>query len=89
MVFADYNIYNLDRREFKGVVVKELEAGGLAAVGELNSGDIIQAIGGEKITSVQDAEQVMKRIAETKPKEVIFFIWRDNKTTFVNVKTDW
>jgi len=89
MAFADYNLYNLDRREFNGVVVKEVEAGGWASVGEIMPGDIIQAIGGQKISSVTDARTILTEVAANKPKEVVFFIWRDNKTTFVNVKTEW
>ena len=89
MVFADYNFYKLDRRTFKGVVVKEVEQGGLAAVGEIMPGDIIQSIGSDKITSTDDAKVAFKMLAEKKPKEVVFFVWRDNRTQFVNVKTDW
>jgi S1-C subfamily serine protease len=89
MVFADYNLYKLDRSQFKGVVVKEVESGGLASVADLAPGDIIQSIGGENIASVIDAEASLKKIAENKPKEVIFFIWRDNRTLFLNIKTDW
>ncbi|SYZ72663.1 hypothetical protein TRIP_C20778 [Candidatus Zixiibacteriota bacterium] len=89
MVFADYNLNNLDRRQFKGVVVKELEPGGWAAVGEIMPGDIIQAIDGKKVTSIEDAKSIFEKIAEKKPKEVVFFIWRDNKTSFANIKTEW
>jgi serine protease Do len=89
MVFADYNYFKLDRREFQGVVVKEVEPGGWAAVGGISPGDIIQSIGGGKINSVKDAERIFKKLSESKPKEVVFFIWRDNKTQFVNVKTEW
>lgn len=89
MVFADYNLYKLDRREFKGIVVKEVEPGGLAAIGEIMPGDIIQSIGSDKIASVDDAKSIFKKLSDAKPKEAVFFIWRDNKTQFVNVKTDW
>ncbi len=89
MVFADYNINNLDRKKFKGVVVKEVESGGWAQVGGLFPGDIIQTIDGDKVTSIKEAEKVLKEITEEKPDEVIFFVWRDNKTLFINIKTDW
>lgn len=89
LVFADYNIFNLDRKEFKGVMVKEVESGGWASVADIMPGFIIQSIDGEKVTSVEDAKKILNRIAEKKPKEVVFFIWRDNKTVFINVKTDW
>jgi hypothetical protein len=31
----------------------------------------------------------METIELDKPREVIFFVWRNQKTLFVNVKTDW
>lgn len=89
MVFADYNFYNLDRREFNGVVVKEVESGGWGAVGGIFPGDIIQSIGGQRVASVDDARKAFEKVENDKPEEVIFFVWRDNKTLFINIKTDW
>jgi len=89
MVFADYNIYNLDKNEFKGVVVKEIERGGWFEVGGIIPGDIIQSIDGEKIESIEDTESILTAIAENKPEDVVFFVWRDNKTLFINIKTNW
>jgi S1-C subfamily serine protease len=89
MVFADYNIYNLDRQTFNGVVVKEVESGSWAEVGGMQPGDIIQSIGSQKITSVDDAKAQLEKIAEDKAKEVVFFVWRDTKTLFINIKTHW
>ncbi|UCD16712.1 MAG: PDZ domain-containing protein [Candidatus Zixiibacteriota bacterium] len=89
MVFADYNIYNLDRRTFKGVVVKEVEQGSWGEVGGLVPGDIIQTIHGKRIESIGEAKAMLIRITEEKPKEVVFFVWRANKTLFINIKTNW
>jgi serine protease Do len=89
MVFADYNVYNLDRHEFKAVVVKEVEPGGWAAVGGILPGDLIQSIDGVKTESAEAAGKALEKIAEKMPEQVIFFIWRDNKTFFINIKTDW
>lgn len=89
MVYADYSIYNLNRNDFKGVVVKEVESGGWASVGGIIPGDIIQSIDGQDVGSVEDAENVFNRLEKEKPKEVVFFIWRNNKTLFINIKTDW
>ena len=38
--------------------------------------------------SDEDIEKVMNQIELDKPSEVIFFVWRRNKTLFVNVKTN-
>ena len=89
MVFADYSFYNLDQDKFRGVVVKELERGGWASVGGLYPGDIIQSIDGNKVTNIEETQKLLTDIARIKPEEVIFFVWRNNKTLFVNIKTDW
>jgi S1-C subfamily serine protease len=89
LVFADYLFYNLDEDELSGVAVSELKQGGLSAVGGLQIGDVIQRVGNVPVASVDDVEAAMKDVDEAKPSEVIFFVWRDNKTLFVNVKTDW
>lgn len=89
MVFADYSFYNLDREKFKGVVVKEIENGGWASVGGIYPGDIIQSIDGNNVTDIEKSKKQLADIAETKPEEVIFFVWRNNKTLFINIKTDW
>jgi len=88
MVFADYNIFNLDR-DFKGVVIKEVEPGGWSAVGGIYPGDIIQAIDGAKTESIEMARTALEMVGNEKPEEVVFFIWRDSKTLFINIKTDW
>jgi S1-C subfamily serine protease len=89
MVFSDYMYNQLDPDTFKGVVVSELKPGGLAAIGGLNLGDIIQRIDDHQITSVDDVRAAMEQLEQEQTREIIFFIWRDNKTLFVNVKTDW
>ena len=89
LVFTDYMMYNQDEESFNGVVVSELEPGGLANIGGLQLGDVIQRIGTLEITTVDDVKTSLDTISETKPPEVIFFIFRDNKTMFVNVRTAW
>lgn len=89
IVFSDYISNNLDVGSIKGVVVSELKQGGLADVGGLDMGDIVQRIGNNTVTNIDDVKAAMASIQTDKPREVIFFIWRDNKTMFVNVKTDW
>ncbi len=88
LVFADFHYYNLDEESLKGVVVSELQRGGLSALGGLQIGDIIQSIGTTPVTSVEEARETLEGVDLTSETEVIFFVWRDNKTLFVNVKTD-
>jgi len=87
LVFADYMRLNQNEEKFQGVVVSELKRGGLAMIGGLQVGDVIQRIGNTDITSIDDAKEALETAEENNPREIIFFIWRDNKTMFVNVKT--
>jgi len=89
LVFADYLFYNLDAESFKGVVLTELKQGGLADLGGLTIGDIIQRIDDRPVGTVEDIKPIMDDVESQKKKEVIFFVWRNNKTLFVNVKTNW
>lgn len=89
MVFSDYLYNDLEEDDFKGVIVSELRPGGLALVGGLGYGDIIQKVGSEEIDSVDKMKEVMEALENEKSKEIIFFIWRNNQTMFVNVQTDW
>lgn len=89
LVFDDYFYLNQDPEIFGGVFVSEMSQGGLASIGGLRFGDILQRIGDSEINSVDDAKVVLETLEETKPTEVIMFVWRANQTMFVNIKTDW
>ena len=89
LVFSDLNSYNLDPETFKGVVVSELTQGGVTDIGGLNLGDVIQRIGNETVTNIGEAKVALEKVTAEKPKEVVFFVWRDRKTMFVNVKVSW
>ena len=89
LVFDDYMFYNEDPQTFKGVFVSELKQGGLAEIGGLSFGDVIQRIGSEDVEVSPDVRRILEGLEQQKSREVIFFVWRNNKTLFVNVKTDW
>lgn len=86
LVFSDFLQRGLEQNEISGVVVSKLERGGLASVAGLQLGDIIQRIGSTKISSVDDVRAVSEEIQTDNPREVIFFVWRNGSTLFVNVK---
>ncbi|KAA3637604.1 MAG: PDZ domain-containing protein [Calditrichaeota bacterium] len=89
MVFADFLFNNLDDETFTGVVVSELKSGGLAQIEGLEIGDIIQRVGDATIENIDDLETVLTEAYDDKQDEIIFFIWRNQKTLFVNIKTEW
>jgi len=89
LVFSDYFANNLTPGEFTGALVIEVGSGGWSELGGLEPGDIIQLINGGEITDANSVGVAMRGAAEKKAAEVIFFIWRDNKTLFVNIKPNW
>lgn len=89
LVFADYMRFNLEEEDLKGVVVSELQSGGLANVGGLRLGDVIQRIDDYPVISVDDARASLDQIGLQRPSEVIFFVWRASRTMFINIKTNW
>lgn len=88
MVLADFISNNITDSTLTGVVVSNLKSGGLAMVGGLRLGDIVQRVGSQSVSNVSDVKAAMEDIEKRKPAEVVFFVWRDGKTQFVNVKTD-
>ncbi len=89
LVFNDYFFLNQDQDSFKGVFVSEITEGGLASIGGLKYGDIIQRIAESDIETVDDIRTAFEAIEQNQPGEVIMFVWRDNQTMFLNIKTDW
>lgn len=89
LVFNDFLNYNLDPERFEGVWITEVNSGGWASLGGLQAGDIVQLINGVEIGSVEKLREEMNKIREREAGEVVFFVWRDNKTLFVNIKPNW
>lgn len=89
LVFADYNSRNLDPDKIKGVMSDKMEPGGWAAVGGVRAGDIIVKIGESAVTSVEECQAIFETLEKERSEDVVFMIWRNNKTKFVNIKTHW
>lgn len=89
LVFGDYMRFNKDPESLSGVIVSEIKQGGLADIGGLRFGDVIQRIGSTGVSNLEEAQAAIEQVEQEEPSEVIFFVWRNNKTLFVNVKTDW
>ncbi|MBU0984454.1 MAG: PDZ domain-containing protein, partial [candidate division Zixibacteria bacterium] len=62
MVFADYMLFNVEQGSITGVIVTELQRGGLAFIGGLGLGDVIQRVDGFAIASVDDMAVAMEAI---------------------------
>jgi serine protease Do len=72
-----------------GVLVDAVREGGWAALGHLAVGDLLLAIDGDAVSSVEAVQQKMSRIAAAKPAAVVFRVRRGIRTFFVELQTGW
>jgi len=89
LVLSDYDLYRIDKDKINGVMVEKLESGGWAAVGGLEPNDIIIKVNDRSVTSVDECKEALVAIEKAQKREVVFMVWRDNRTQFVKVKTHW
>lgn len=72
-----------------GVLVEGVVEGSWAALGDLNSGDVITAINGGPIANLDDVKRAMSDIAKKKPKRVVFSVRRGIHTKFLEFEPAW
>ncbi|MEM7246594.1 MAG: PDZ domain-containing protein [Acidobacteriota bacterium] len=76
-------------RQTRGALVIEVESGGFAEVGGLRPGDLILAIGDQRVEGVEALGGLLEAAEEAKVSELVFFVLRDPDTLFVVVEPDW
>ena len=72
-----------------GALVTEVKDGGWAAIGRLNTGDIITAVDGEAVTDVLSLKEKMKRVAAEKRKTSVLRVARGIHTVFLELEPNW
>ncbi len=72
-----------------GVLVDAVREGGWAALGHLADGDMLLTIDGEPVADVEAVQRKMARVAEAKPRSVVFKVRRGIRTFFVELETGW
>ena len=76
-------------QERPGALVTEVKDGGWAALGRLNTGDIIVAVGDEPVTDVLSLKELMKRVAAEKRKTVVLRVERGIHTLYLELEPKW
>jgi serine protease Do len=72
-----------------GVLVDAVREGGWAALGHLADGDLLLTIDGEAVADVESVQKAMTRVAQSKPRSVVFKVRRGIRTFFVELQTGW
>lgn len=72
-----------------GVLIEQVKSGSWAALGGLQSGDVVLEINQIPVQNVVDAESIMTRVASEQTPSVVFKILRGIHTLFVEVEPKW
>ena len=72
-----------------GVIVESVSPGGWAALARLQVGDLILAVDGRTVASVEDLAARMKDVVTRRPEAVVFQLRRGIRTMFVEIKPTW
>jgi serine protease Do len=93
--FRARDISYLDRvkrrwsKDEAGALVSQVDIGGWAAVGGLRADDLILAVDGKPVHTVQELEVLLKPVRETKPHHLTFFVKRGVQTLFLEIQPTW
>jgi serine protease Do len=72
-----------------GVLVESVEEGGWAALANLGVGDLILAVGEKPVPDVVGFEEMMKNIAQERPKSVVFQVLRGIHEMYIQLEPSW
>jgi serine protease Do len=72
-----------------GVLVDAVREGGWAALGHLADGDVLLAVDGETVTSVEAVQKKMTSITDARPRSVVLKVRRGIRTFFIELETGW
>lgn len=73
----------------EGVLVEQVVSGGWAALGQLTTGDLILEVSGVPTPDVETVMNTMHKLAEEKPKSVVFKVLRGIHTLFIELEPKW
>lgn len=73
----------------EGVLVDEVVSGSWAALGMLQTNDLIQAVGETPVDTSEILQEAMETIAEQKPDSVVFKILRGIYTLYIELEPKW
>jgi S1-C subfamily serine protease len=76
-------------KEQDGALITGVESGGWAALAHMAVGDIVLAVDQQHIGSAADLETRMKKVADTRPARVVFFVRRGAQTLFLELEPAW
>ena len=93
--FRARDLADLDREDpllahaGSAVIVESVAARGWASLGHLNGGDLILAIDGQSVATVDELRARLTEVETRKPASIVFEIQRGIRTLFVELEPAW
>ncbi|MBD0324472.1 MAG: PDZ domain-containing protein, partial [Aldersonia sp.] len=73
----------------RGVLVEAVREGGWAALGHLADGDLLLAVDGTRVPTVETVQKLMEAAADRKAPAVVLEVRRGIRTLFVELQSSW
>ena len=77
------------RDDQQGVLVEQVRPGGWAALGQLQTGDLLLEINGTAVTEVTAVKETMSKIAESMVDSVVLKVMRGIHTLYIELEPRW
>jgi serine protease Do len=72
-----------------GAMVTAVESGSWAALAGLEAGNVIRAIDGQPVRSMEEARTKLRALEKTRPQSVTLFVASGIHTAFIELRADW
>ncbi len=73
----------------KGVLITSVTNAGWAALGGLQNRDILRAVDGKTVESIESLKKIIEEINQTKPTHITFFVRRGITTRLIELEPTW
>jgi S1-C subfamily serine protease len=75
--------------EDHALLVENVESAGWASLAGLRQGDLLLRVNGTEVHGVEQMNEVMDQIHQSKPQRVVFFVKRGIHTLFIEIEPEW
>ncbi len=75
--------------DFKGVLVTAVTPAGWAALGGLNTGDILVSLDGKPVESIEGLKPILAELEKNKRSPVVLFVRRGIITRYIELEPSW
>jgi serine protease Do len=86
--FGDRVFLRIEPEEH-ALLVENVESAGWASLAGLRQGDLLLRVNGTDVHEVEQMNEVMDQIHQSKPERVVFFVKRGIHTLFIEIEPEW